>query len=547
MFLPSDANLKRFKYKKCMKRSVSKIRTLFFISLTVLLAACESEKWSEHYSVNASATSGKTIWETIRDNPQFSKFAWAVKKTGYDKMLSEPQMFTVWVPDNTAAATIDTTQVSVDADQLLKEFVQNHISKFAYPATGVMSEKITLLNKKKVVFESDGSVVKLNNILLKQTNVLASNGIVHVIGSRLPFFSNIWEYLSKTPGLDSIRSYFYANNRLYFDEAKSIPGDVNEEGQTVYLDSVIYNYNTLFFRLGAISDEDSTYTALLPTNTAWSNSYNSIKEYYRFFSNTPATKIAADTLQRKYTLAALTQDLFYSQTMQTLTNDTLLSTSKNKFVNPFAGSVQDFPASNGHVYVTDAITYKSWDSWHRPIKVEAERSSGRQYTWSFIYERRYQELEFEVSGGRYIEATPTMSSVNPSITFEIPNTLSGKLNADKTLQSGGAYNVYCVFLPNKLKTPSPKPNKVVFSLIYQSENKGQIVTVNYNNDPENYVIDAQQMTKVLVASNVVFPFSEVGMEIPNVKFRITSKVTAKETATFSRDLLIDCIIFEPVR
>jgi uncharacterized surface protein with fasciclin (FAS1) repeats len=530
-----------------MKKSFSKIRTLLFIGFTLGFVSCESEKWSEHYSVNTSVTSDKTIWETIKDNPQFSKFAWALKQTGYDKMLSESQMFTVWVPDNSAAASIDTTQTSVDKDQLLKEFVQNHISKYAYPVSGVMSHKVTLLNKKKVVFESDGSTIKLNEVQVKQSNLLASNGIIHVLDSRIPFFSNIWEYLSKTPGLDSIRSYFFANNRLYFDEAKSIPGDVNEEGQTVYLDSVIYNYNTLFFRLGAISEEDSSYTALLPTNTAWKTSYNSIKEYYRFFSNTPGTKIAADTLQRKYTLAALTQDLFYSKSMQKLTNDTLLSTSRNKFVNPFAGSVQEFPASNGYVYVTDAINYKSWESWHRPIKVEAERSSGRQYTWSFIYERRYQELEFEVSGGRYIEATPSISSVNPTITYEIPNTLSGKLNADKTIMSGGAYNIYCVFLPNKLKTQSPKPNKVVFSLIYQSENKGQIVTVNYNNDPMNYVIDAEKMTKVLVASNVVFPYSEIGMEIPNVKFRITSKVTANETATFSRDLLIDCIIFEPVR
>lgn len=529
-----------------MNRSFSKIPVLFFFVLTVGLVSCESEKWSEHYSVNASGTWGKSIWETIRSNPDLSKFAWALRQTGYDKMLSEPQMFTVWVPDNTAT-TIDTTQTSTDTEQLLKEYVQNHISRYAYPVSGVMSQKITLLNKKKVVFKSDGTISTLNDIQLKQTNILASNGVVHVIANRVPFFSNIWEYLSKTAGLDSIRSYFFANNRLYFDESKSIPGDVNEEGQTVYLDSVIYNYNTLFFRLGAISDEDSTYTALLPTNTAWNKSYASIKEYFRFFSNTPGTKIAADTLQRKYTLSALTQDLFFSKSMQTLTNDSMISTSRNKFVNPTAGALSDFPASNGHVYLTDAINYKSWESWHRTIKVEAERSTGRQYTWSYIYERKYQELEFEVSGGRYIEATPTMSSVNPTITFEIPNTLSGKLNADKTIMYGGAYNIYCVFLPNKLKTASPKPNKVVFSLIYQSDNKGQIVTVNYNNDPENFVIDAVNMTKVLVASNVVFPYSEYGLEIPNVKFRVTSKVAAKETATFSRDLLIDCIIFEPVR
>lgn len=530
-----------------MKILLKNIGTLLFLSLFVAFSSCESDKWNEHYSVDPALVPGATVWETIRDTPRFSKFAWAVKRTGFDKTLDGAQMFTVWVPDNSAAGNIDTTDTSIDNEMLLKEYVQNHVAKFSYTASGDRNTKIMLLNKKQLTFHGSGGSYFVDEVAVKDKNIVSSNGIIHVVESRIPFFTNIWEYLSKGSEMDSIRTFLFSFNKLFFDEAKSIPGDVNENGETVYLDSVIYNYNIMFWRLGALNDEDSTYTAVLPTNTAWKTSYAKIKDYYNFYFASEATRITADTLQRKYSLSALTRDLVFSHTIQNMNNDTLISTNKNKFYKPFDNALLSLPASNGRIYVTDNINYQPWESFHQDILVEAERSVGRNNTWSNIFERNYVDLEFSVSRNRYIEVTPSIASVNPTVTFSIPNTLSGKLNADQSIMKGGAYNIYCVFLPNKLRSPQPKPNKVTFTLTYQSEDRGRIVNVNYNGPDTGYVVDANNLTKLLVASNVVFPYSEYGLDIPNVKFRVSSKVAANETTTYSREMLIDCVIFEPVR
>ncbi|MGC3978587.1 MAG: hypothetical protein QM751_10375 [Paludibacteraceae bacterium] len=178
--------------------------------------------------------------------------------------------------------------------------------------------------------------------------------------------------------------------------------------------------------------------------------------------------------------------------------------------------------------------------------IEAEKSDGREGTWSSIFERNYSELELIVSKDKYIEVVPTSASVNPTVTFKVSGTLSGVLDANGALISGAAYNIYCVFLPNKVKTTSSKPNKVTFSLAYRSSTGGKVVNVTYNNSSKGFVTSSTEVTKVLVASNVAFPYCEKGLKEPNVKLKVSSSVSSNETTQYTRDMLIDCIIFEPV-
>ena len=529
-----------------MKIKYINIGLLFIFFVSVLFTACENEKWNEHYNVNPAVVSDKNLWETIKSNPEYSIFAWAIKKTGYDKMLSSSQMFTIWLPDNTAASHIDTTNTDIDTEMLLREFVQNHIARFTFTASVTKNISVLLTNKKVLTFEFQNSEYLIDDIRLKNKNIIAKNGIIHVTENTIPFFSNLWEYMSRDQELDSLKNFMFSYNKIFFDESKSIPGDVNEFGETVYLDSVIYNYNTMFKIMGAINDEDSTYSVVFPTNEAWVKAYENIKGYYNFFS-TAETKITADTLQRKYTLRALTQDLVFSHANQQMDADTLISTNRNKFYKPFNQAYKSVPASNGIIYLTNELKYNSWESWNKEIRIEAERSTGRSNTWSSLFERTYNDIEFLVSNKRFIEVTPTTSSVNPTVSFEIPNTLSGVLNPDSSIMNGTAYNVYCVFVPNKVKTSAAKPNKVSFTLTYQSSDRGRIVNVTYSNKGNGYITDSENMTKVLIAPKVVFPFSEYGFDIPNVKLKVNSLVSSKETVTYTRDMLIDCIIFEPVR
>ena len=522
-------------------------------SLLILLAgavsfnSCDNENWIDHYSADANIVSNQTLWDLIQTNPNLKKFTWALKKTGYDKFLSNAQMHTVWAPVDSALNNIDTTNTSIDSVVILKEYVENHISRFKYSATGDVKQKILLLNKKVTNFGPMGTEFFFADNILLTKNTVANNGLLHTIGQKVPFFDNLWEYLVRDPRLDSIRTYLYSFDKISFDPSRSTPGDINSNGETVYLDSVLYNSNKMFYILGNMDREDSTYTVIWPTNAAWINSYSKIKDYYRYYS-TPTTKITADTLQRNYTRLALVQDLVFSKTMQPNPNDSLVSTAMNVFFNPqslYAGAEKKI-ASNGVAYITNELKYNHWQSWNQKRLIEAEWSKGRINTWSSLFDRNYTGNEFsEISGKRYIEVISSNTSTNPTVQFEIPNILSGALNADSTIAYGAAYNIYCVVLPMSMKSLTPKPNKLNFSIIYMND-KGKSTTVNYDNKTLSYITNKDKITKVLIASKVTFPFCEYGLDTYSVKVKVSSNVKSTETVNFTRDLLIDCIILEPV-
>lgn len=381
------------------------------------------------------------------------------------------------------------------------------------------------------------------------------------------FEDNIWEAIAKQPGLDSLHNYLYSFNQSILNTERSTPWDVNEFGEITYKDSVIENHNAILNRIGLLNNEDSCYIAILPTDSAWRKFYAKINPYYNYYysptlPNTIRTKLTADTLQRKYTAFSIVQDLVFSKSMQHAPTDSLTSTTSSIFRQPsylFDGTIEH-SASNGKYYVCDSLRYHDYDSWNKVIRIEAEQSTTRiQDPYSATYERNYIGIDtLAVSKNKYIEIVPLFTSMPASVTFTIPNTLSGKLNADKTKAAGASYNIYCVFLPATIKGVA-KPAKVSFMLTYMDPtsispkpNSSGIISYTYDNKGTNgvaayYPISAFYPTKQLIAANVTFPYSEYGLNSPNVKIRVANNSKSSESATYTRDLLIDCIILEPVR
>lgn len=533
-----------------------------------IFSSCENDIWNQHYGSNSkTVSSNQTLWQNIKANPDLSKFAWALRVTGYDVILSTSQMFTIWAPSNAGALHIDTLTTNLDTiAKYKKQFVENHISRYSYSVTGNFDKRIVLINKKITHFKSVTGGAVIGDVSLAENNIISKNGILHVLGTSMKFFPNIWEYLAANSELDSIRKYLYSFDVITFDPSKSIPGDVNAEGNIVYLDSVKYNNNIMFSMLGRLNNEDSTYQAILPTNTAWNKSYANIKNYYKYYynplqPNTAPLKITADTLQRKYTCLSLVRDLVFSKTWQKAPNDSLTSTSMNVFKQPaylFDGLTSK-TASNGTYYLSDDLKYRDYESWNKEIRVEAEYSGTRTPdAYSSLFERYYTGKDtIAVSKSRYIEILPLFTSSAPSVTFDIPNTLSGKLRADKTIEYGASYNVYCVFLPGIIKGLT-KPAKAWFTLSYMDPTSvsprptNGIVSFTYNNlgpdgkTPLFFEVNPYYVTKQLIASKVTFPYCEAGFKTPNVKIKVISGAKSSESVKYTRDLLIDCIILEPV-
>ena len=507
---------------------------LLFIVTTY---SCTSDNWDAHYSPASGEKSNLNLYDYIKTQDSLSIFTQMLKITGYDSILSKPQTYTVWAPVNTALQNIDLNDTNK-----VTEIVENHIARFSYPTSGVSSKSIFMLAKKLIVFAGNGTTYTFGGNKLIKSDIGTSNGILHYIDNYVPYLPNIWEFIGKTEGLDSLKNYLYSNSKLEFDLTASgndIGTDAN--GQLIY-DSVFTFTNKILNRIGKFDTEDSIYTAILPTNAAWTEAYSRIKPY---FKTLPAD--GGDGLQRLQTQWAIIKDIVFRKRISNpASHDSLVSTIGNVFHQPdylFAGATKH-EVSNGLVYVNDLLKYKAVDSWQKEIRVEAEYASFTQTGSKSncdIFQRTSTGSNLDISNNKYIYiknlATSNFSPV--FVKFDIPYTLSAK------------YNIYCVFVPTFITdTTDVRPSKVNFFLTYidasGKEQADKAITVTDN-------ITNPRLTTKMFVTQFEFPYcnlptsDNISTYVASVKLKVQNAVKTNETVSYNRDMRIDCIILEPVQ
>jgi len=516
----------------------------FIITLILALSAVScSDVWDEHYNSEPLNKSSLNLYQYISQDTSLTKFAEMLRVTGYDSILSQSQSFTVWAPTNASLTTVD-----INDSVQVSNIVANHITRFSYSTSILVSAGKTLrmFDNKLLQFEKSGTGFTFGGKPIIKSDLAMQNGIIHIIGEYAPYTLNFWEYIEQTPGLDSLDVYLNSLNLKTYDPVASF-----QDG--VFVDSVFKTTNIILDYLAALKTEDSTYTAILPDNTAWKEAYNRISPYYK---STVAE--GGEVKQMNTAKLILVKDLFFRGR---LTNsyselDTLESTNGIKLANPgrlFTGA-QRAELSNGYGYVTSKINIEAKESWLPEIRVEAENASFDATDLVNYSQTRMSAIGtgYSVSNGRYLKAESKTNSASSNlwVNFQIPNTLAAK------------YNVYCVFVPASISSPTDsRANKVRFHLSYIDATGKQIT--NAAIDANNTVTASTTVNaaaiftstpfvvhKMLVAKDVVFPFCNlVNMPRSKVVLRVKNEagVTGIELVNFNRNLLIDCIILEPVQ
>lgn len=506
-----------------------------------------SDVWDKHYN-NTSITqkSDLDLYNYIKSNADLSIFAQMLTISGYDSILTKSNTYTVWAPVNSAISAIDLKDtISVT------EIVKNHIARFGHTTSGISSKVIYMLDKKFVVFKNDNNTYTFGGkqLLLDKSNVATKNGIVHQLNGFVPYLPNIWEYINKTPGLDSLRAYLYSQSSFEFDAAASAEIGTNEYGQSIY-DSVIIFTNPILSKIGALHLEDSVYSTILPNNEAWKKAYNLIKGKYVTLGAGSAKK------QRLNTQWAIVRDLIFRNSSDLSTQDSIVSTRGSIFKSPaylFQNTTKT-TLSNGFAYVTDSLRFKAEDSYQQKIIVEGENSSyGRTSQYASLYIRSSLGSAFAsaVSGSKFLVCesnTPTITTPN-TVTIPIPNTLSG------------TYNIYCVFVPTSIINASDKkPYKVKFYLSYMGSDGKQVTNAAVdatntvtkpNYIPATFTTKAQQITKQFVAKHT-FPYCNIlsdgdAVSTITTALKIENATPITQSALFDRSLRIDYVVFEPVQ
>ncbi len=532
----------------------------FLMKGAILLASFSAlyscnDSWNNHYEVQAGPTSDVTLWEQISSRVDLSDFKEIAEKTfvynndrstglSYADLLNSDQSFTVWAPVN-GSFNKDSLIVLLESEMgrsnVEKGFLKNQLNLYPLSVTASSDEMVTMLNKK--LLKISGLTIGSNSII--SPNILTKNGILHVVDGNVSFLPNLYEWVCTSPETNMLGSYLKAFQKDSLDEFSSVASGI-VDGKTVYVDSVIIKKNAILSEIGDLNNEDSTFWMITPTDSAWNDAVAKISTYYNYVSVN-----FADSLKSYWTKNSLIYDLVYNPKIQRSAADSLIST-RYKPSNPLyhvyykpmeAGGIlsdvkQQIVCSNGLIYKVDKWPFSVKNVFFQPIKVEAEKESNiLNYSVSTINIRK--SVNNNISGDRYLDIVPTKSSLNPSITFEITNTLSGK------------YDISVVCVPKTVyMTPTNaadsslafRPFKFRASLTY-TDAAGKVVTNSFSNVA--FTNNPYKVDTVCVAPSFKFPTCNFKQDMTTVNLKLQVYVTNTETKTHSREMYIDCIYLTP--
>jgi uncharacterized surface protein with fasciclin (FAS1) repeats len=539
------------------------------------LAACSD--WDDHYAPDAQvlSTQGASLWQNIASDGRLNEFATLLRQTGYDKVLDAPQAYTVWAPED---GTFDYATLQTTADDKLKrEFIQNHIARSLYPASGNVSERVLMLNNKKMDFAGSGSYT-MQDIAVSRANIAAGNGTLHTISGKIPYKANIYESLNnETFDIDSISDFYHRYDVRVLNIEKSVQGPT-VDGEITYLDSIMEHDNSLY-RLfySYINREDSSYTMLVPDNSAWHKAKQAISQYYNYlptFENNDSVAatskgrikrvdINADYLRDSLVTLNLLRDLFFNNNMygnkplkdlaqgQTVRCDSLCTTTQSKFFATDAARLFDgatrVEKSNGAIWVTDSLRTPHWISWCPELRQEAETSSLQAGVFNGSVSATYvsagqqnPNVPGTLSNGRYIEVLPASSSSNPEVAFYLRGVRST------------TYVAYLVTVPANIVNANraAKPNRLICTVCY-TDAKGKLQETRIMNPVDrgtNFITDTTRVD-TLCLGEVTFPVAYAGLGSSSQPvypyLRVRSSVNNALSATHDRTLRFDCLILRP--
>ena len=116
--------------------------------------------------------------------PQFSTLLSLVKKAGLAETLSKPGAYTVFAPTNAAFAKVPKATLNALAKNpaQLKRVLLYHVVAGKVPAAKVVKlRSAKTLAGPTVRITVTGNTVRVNTARVTKTDVMASNGIVHVL------------------------------------------------------------------------------------------------------------------------------------------------------------------------------------------------------------------------------------------------------------------------------------------------------------------------------------------------------------------------------
>jgi uncharacterized surface protein with fasciclin (FAS1) repeats len=146
-------------------------RSLLTLAAAALMTAC------------ATTPAPTTIADTAARTPQLSTLAKLISDAGLAETLRGEGPFTVFAPSDDAFKAVPAaTLQALSADkELLKSVLTFHVLPGKFSAADVKTGNAKTVQGANVALSKSGSFVTVEDAVVTQADVMASNGVVHVI------------------------------------------------------------------------------------------------------------------------------------------------------------------------------------------------------------------------------------------------------------------------------------------------------------------------------------------------------------------------------
>ena len=567
------------------------MKKFFTISKSVLLAAvlvvfgsCK-DAWNDHYSFKETESKYPVdkLAETLKlkSGDGFSNFYEALRTTKmcdkhgkpidltYLDLLEEDQFLTVWAPSNNSIQdwSLYTKKDKTNAEhkEVGEKFLMNHIARFKHSAGEGTDEKVYMLNGKP--YHSLGDKISGQSYHGDDMNIRCSNGVLHFIDGTLDYLPSLYEFITTDSRYKELFGNWFKSYTIQeVDQGKSVAQGINEDGEMVYVDSVMTEYSQLLEEFGYINSEDSTYAMVLPSPELWPTVYDRIKEHFIYREE----DLNNDSLQKFYTYITMMGDMIFNtnKKVNIYLPDSIFSTQYYAYDNRrdnkpyhifgrpydsnglFGSAAETIECSNGVIYIIDQWPFKDDLTYLRPIILEAEDYAGDlskfivQYVTirSDALENAVQVMRLSMKGMDKWDAQ-----------FYIGNTLKGKYKIKMVVTPNLLTSVPdgeggSTFLPFKIHpkisfdTPTKFDSVLVDSVAYDTiwTSRG------YRLVPSEFIINnnVNVLTDTIDLGTVDIPFSSYDMTTSRLFIQLSSKV--ENSSKNTSELWLDCFILEPV-
>lgn len=574
----------------------------------------------DHFDIQPSTVSGSnTIWQNVEANADLDSVAMILRrckvmksqtdksaKQTYAELLATSQQLTAWLPKNGTFNAkqyldeLDSAAVLRAKDEMAgtraeydvaNRFARNHIARFNYESN-MGEQRIALMNSKIVNYNAGEGTFNGVKLDAANANILSSNGMLHVLDGESQFAYNIFERLQVDSRFAKIYGDIDKYNVYTFSSSSSTQGSMNHNGSMEYVDSVWSRTNSLMSdaRLTYLTDEDSLYVSVIPTDAAYEAARQKLHGLFKYAKNynyawdaskrdwtnkgTNALKFNTDSLTTynvtSRILSASSFSVGYNSegpvttsNPQAFLNHVLTADSLNSNaslviynkdkgnVNPiFDGQTADdaIKASNGYIFAVDNYNYDPSYSFiqkmningHNTSQVTGSTSEQAQYV-TLNNENQNAEVNVDALGvDNFYYYFPVSGNSQLNIDFKLNNVLSTK------------YKISIVLLPNRVNINNIRAEedgtiieeKPVFDVQIRDD-KGSVI----GKAVKNVSVDQDKVEKKVLWEAFEFPYAYFGLPSGYESFPVlrVSMSYAQQRKGKCKALSIAKVILEPVR